>query len=145
MWADPVVTRHIGGRAATAEQVWSKILRYAGHWALLGFGYWLIEERERGTFVGEVGFADFKRALSPSFEDRPEIGWALARRAHGAGLATEAVRAALAWGDEHFGGVPTACLIDPENAASLRVADKCGYREYARTRYDGHEVILLER
>ena len=41
MWADPVVTRHIGGRPLSEEESWTRLLRYVGHWALLGFGYWV--------------------------------------------------------------------------------------------------------
>lgn len=145
LWADPVVVRHIGGRPFTLEEVWSKVLRYVGHWALLGFGYWVVEERASGRFVGEVGFADFKRDLTPSPEGAPEIGWVLAPWAHGVGFATEAVRAAIAWGEGHFGAVPTVCLIDPDNAASLRVAEKCGYREFARTTYKDSPSVLLRR
>ena len=36
-------------------------------------------------------------------------------------------------------------LIDPANAPSLRLAEKVGYREYARTTYHGDPTILLER
>jgi RimJ/RimL family protein N-acetyltransferase len=145
MWADPVVARHIGGRTFTAEETWSKILRYAGLWALLGFGYWAIEEKAAGRFVGEVGFADFKREIEPSFGGAPEIGWALAPWAHGRGFATEAVGAAVAWGDGHFGTRQTVCLIDPDNTASIRVAEKCGYREFARTKYKNQPTILFRR
>ena len=60
--------RALGGQPFAAEDVWSKLLRYAGHWALLGFGYWAIEEKSSGRFVGEAGFADFKRAIEPSFD-----------------------------------------------------------------------------
>ena len=77
--------------------------------------------------------------------DAPEIGWALLPSAHGKGLATEGVRAVVAWGDVHFGPRHTVCLISPENAASIRVADKCGYREYARTSYKGSPTVLFER
>jgi len=41
------------------------LLRYAGHWALAGYGYWIVEERESGRPVGEVGLADFRREISP--------------------------------------------------------------------------------
>src|SRR6266852_5354978 len=78
MWADPEVTRHIGGRPFSAEEVWTKLLRYVGHWSLMGFGYWVIREKASGRFVGEVGFADFKRDIEPSLVSAPEIGWALA-------------------------------------------------------------------
>jgi RimJ/RimL family protein N-acetyltransferase len=140
MWADPAVTRHIGGQPYAREEVWRKILGYAGHWALLGFGYWAVREKSTGRFVGEVGLADFKRDITPSIEGMAEAGWVLAPWAHGSGLATEAVRAALAW---HPG--PSVCLIDPANVASLRVADKCGYAEYARPLFKGLPSVLLRR
>lgn len=145
MWGDPGVTRHIGGKPFTREEVWHRLLRYAGHWALMGFGYWAARETATGLFVGEMGLADFKRELTPSLGGAPEIGWALAPAFHGKGLATEAVRAVVAWGEAHFSGARTVCLIDPANAASLRVAEKCGYRELARTTYKGAPSILFER
>jgi len=145
MWADAGVVRHIGGRPFSTEESWGKILRYAGLWSLLGFGYWAIEEKASGRFAGEVGFADFKREIAPSFAGAPEIGWALASWAHGNGFATEAVSAAVAWGDEHLGAARTVCMIDPENAASIRVAEKCGYREFAHATYKGQLTILYER
>jgi RimJ/RimL family protein N-acetyltransferase len=145
MWADPEVVRHIGGRPFTAEEVWSRLLRYAGHWALLGFGYWTIRERESGRYLGEAGFADFRRDIDPPFGDAPEIGWALAPQVHGRGYATEAVRAITAWGDLHLGGQRTVCMIDPDNHGSIKVADKCGYRRFARTSYKGSPSLLFER
>ena len=36
MWADPEVVRHIGGRTFSAEESWSRLLRYGGLWTLLG-------------------------------------------------------------------------------------------------------------
>src|SRR5271154_1101805 len=97
MWGEAEVTRFIGGRAFPKDEVWTKLLRYVGHWAVLGFGFWVLEDKTSGRFVGEVGFADFKRDIEPSLEGAPEIGWVLAPWAHGPGLATEAVRAALSW------------------------------------------------
>ncbi len=145
MWGDATVARHIGGRPSSAEESWARMLRYAGLWALLGYGYWAVEEKASGRFVGDVGFADFKRDVQPSFDGAPEIGWVLAPWAHGVGFATEAVGAAVAWGDGHFGAPPTVCMIDPDNAASIRVAEKCGYREFARTAYKGQPAILFRR
>ena len=144
MWADPRVTRHIGGRPFSAEEVWTKVLRYIGHWTLMGFGYWVIREKSSDRFVGEVGFADFKREIEPSFEGAPEIGWALAPWAHGQGFATEAVQAVVSWGSAHLPAKRTVCLIDPENTASIRVAEKCGYREFGRTAYKGQVTLLFE-
>jgi RimJ/RimL family protein N-acetyltransferase len=145
MWADSIVTRHIGGKPFSKEESWSRLLRYAGHWALLGFGYWVIEERATGKFVGEVGFADYKRDLETPYKDAPEIGWVIASQFHGKGYATEAVHAAIAWGDANFGSSQTACIIHPENRPSIRVAERCGYREFQLTTCKGQPTLVFVR
>lgn len=145
MWADPKVTLHISGRPFTGEETWTRLLRFVGHWQLLGFGYWAVEEKATGVFAGEVGFADYKRDLDPALSGKPEIGWVFASRFHRKGYATEAVQAAIAWGDEHFGAAETFCIIHPGNVASIRVAEKCGYRESQITEYKGQSVIVLNR
>ena len=145
MWADPVVVRHTSGKPLSREETWTRILRYPGMWSLLGYGFWVLVEKAGGEFVGEAGFADFKRDLQPSIDGAPEAGWVLSSRFHGRGYATEAMRAITTWGDEHFGNARTVCIIHPENAASIHVAGKCGYREYCRSMYKEHEVILFER
>ena len=144
IWADPVVVRYIGNTPSTLEQSWARLLRYAGHWALLGFGFWAIEERASGRFAGEIGLADFKRDITPAIEDR-ETGWVLAPWAHGHGYATEALRAVLAWADATFPDAATACVIEPDNVASRRVAEKCGYREQHATTYHGDPIVIFRR
>jgi RimJ/RimL family protein N-acetyltransferase len=146
MWSDPEVTRFIGGRPFNGEDVWARLLRYAGHWQWLGYGYWLVAEKKCGEFIGEVGFADFKRIIAPSFEGIPEVGWALASWAWGCGYASEAVAAVVRWGEGHFGEEAlTGCLIHPDNLASIRVALKCGYKEFCRTTYKEHAAIIYRR
>ena len=73
------------------------------------------------------------------------MGYAFASRTHGQGYATEAARAALAWGDAHFRSKRTACIIHPDNQASIRVAQKCGYKEFERTVYKGEPAVILLR
>lgn len=145
MWSDPEVIRFIGGKPFTREETWARLLRYAGHWAVLGFGYWVVRETQSGRFLGEVGFADYQREIEPSLEGTPEIGWALDLAVHGRGFATEAVLAVLDWADTHWPRGETACIIAPENLPSLRVAHKCGYREQLHTTYKGKPTILLRR
>lgn len=144
MWGDAEVTRFIGGKPAALDEVWSRLLRYVGHWDQMDYGFWTVREKVGGRFVGEVGFADFKRQMSPSFGETPEMGWVLSPAVQGRGYATEAVNAALAWADRRFSGGRTVCMISPENAPSLRVAEKAGFREFARANYHD-DVILLER
>jgi RimJ/RimL family protein N-acetyltransferase len=66
--------------------------------------------------------------------------------AHGQGIASEAVRALLAWGEVN---IPVAqsfmCIIDPGNAPSIRVAEKMGFREIARTTYKNSPTIVFRR
>jgi len=145
MWADPVTVRYIGGKPATTEESWTRLLRYAGHWAMLSFGYWAIEEKATGQYVGEAGFADYKRIHESSLKTLPEIGWVIAPGSHGRGYATEAVHAALEWGDANFARTKTTCLIEPGNVQSIRVAEKCGYREFERTVYKGDPAIVFVR
>jgi RimJ/RimL family protein N-acetyltransferase len=144
LWSDPLVTRYITGRPFTREETWARVLRYIGHWEALGYGFWLVEEKATGEFVGELGFADFKREIDPPIAE-PEAGWAFLPRAHGRGYATEALSAALGWADRHFKDPRTVCLIHPENAPSFRVAEKCGFRECRRTTYRDHPAVILAR
>jgi RimJ/RimL family protein N-acetyltransferase len=145
MWADPVVARHIGGKTSTREETWARLLRYVGHWKLLGFGYWAVEMKGGAGFIGDVGFADWRRDITPSLEGMPEGGWVFSPTAHGHGIATEAVLAAVTWIDGHFSGKTTTCIIDAANAASIRVAQKCGYREFVRAEFKGTPVIQFRR
>jgi RimJ/RimL family protein N-acetyltransferase len=145
MWADPAITRHIGGKPFTEEESWTRLLRYVGHWALLGFGYWVVEEKAMGGFAGEIGFADYKRKIEPSLKDVPEIGWVLATQAQGRGYATEAALAVIAWGDAHLGSSRTSCIVHPDNLPSIRIAEKCGYRELLRTTYRGQPTTVFLR
>ena len=145
MWALPEVIRYIGGKPFSGEEVWSRVLRYAGHWQWMGFGFWALEEKATGAFAGDLGFAEFKREIEPPIEGIPEIGWVLAPHAQGKGYATEAVRAVVGWGDDHFDRARTVCLIHPENLPSLKVAKKCGYKEFQHTAYKGQPTIIFER
>jgi RimJ/RimL family protein N-acetyltransferase len=145
MWADPVITRFIGGRARTREETWIRLLRYTGMWPLIGYGFWAIEEKATGRLIGEAGFHDLKRDLVPSIDGTPEAGWALIPSTHGKGVATEVVGGIHEWAKGRSGFDRTVCIIDPENGASLAVARKLGYCEVARTTYHGEPTILLDR
>ena len=127
LWGDEAVVRYIGGTPSTPTEAWARMLRFPGLWALLGYGYWTVEDREPGAFAGQVGLADFKRDLQPAIDGIPEAGWVIAPAFHGRGIASEAMAAVLAWADRELPQQRTCCLIDPENGASIRVAEKLGY------------------
>ena len=145
MWSDPDVVRHIGGTPATAEEVWARLLRYAGLWVMMGFGFWLISETATGAFVGEAGLADFQRNISPPLGSDPEAGWALSPWAHGRGYGAEAMTAILDWADGALSVARTVCIIAPDNAPSLKLAGKLGYQPFATGLLRGDETVMLER
>lgn len=145
MWGDANVTRFIGGKPSSREDSWRRFTSFPGQWVLLGYGYWLIEEKATGAYVGDGGFGNFKRDLGEYAFDTPEQGWALNPAMQGKGYATEAVRAMLDWADAKFGRRDFVCMIAPENAPSIRVAEKTGYREFARTLYKESPSVLFRR
>lgn len=145
MWSNPQVTQYIGGKPSTKTQTWARLQAYIGHWALLGFGYWVIETKDTRQFVGEVGLADFKRDIAASMKNDPEIGFALAPAFHGKGIATESVQAVVSWADENLPSGRTVCLIDPQNVASRRVVEKCGYHVFEAGTYNDMPALFLER
>lgn len=145
MWAAPEVVRFIGGQSRTRAESWIRFLRHAGMWHILGFGFWAIEEKASGRFIGEAGFHELKRDMSPSIEGLPEAGWALVPEAHGRGLASEVVSAVLAWGDLALPGTRQVCIIDPGHEASIRVARKCGFGNPVDAQLAGEKILLFER
>jgi [ribosomal protein S5]-alanine N-acetyltransferase len=125
LYADPEVMALAGGTCdrATAERC---LHRYAAETPL---NYQAIVERATGAFVGEVGL--------PRFRDEVEIGWTLVRAAWGNGYATEAARPVLEQGLGELGLDHVIATILPENAASIRVAEKLGMRRDGWMERDG--------
>jgi RimJ/RimL family protein N-acetyltransferase len=144
LWSHPHTIRFIGGVPHSAQDAWFRLLRYGGMWAMQGYGFWAMEDRETGAFVGDAGLMDAMRGL-PGLDGVPEAGWALVEAAGGRGLATEALRAILHWADANLNSPRTACIIDPENMPSRTVARKLGYTEVDRLTLKGAPVILHYR
>ncbi|MFV2053213.1 GNAT family N-acetyltransferase [Aliiroseovarius sp. YM-037] len=145
MWADLEVVRYITGEPSTESASWYRLLRYVGHWPVVGYGYWVVEAKDDGRFVGEVGFADYKRDIQPSLEGMPEAGWGLKGAEHGKGYASEAVQRIVAWADTALCCERTACILDPEHAASIRVAEKAGYETLTLAELNGQPTLIMAR
>lgn len=145
MWSDPQVVRLITGKPSTHEECWVRILRYAGLWPTLGYGYWAVVDKESGRFIGDVGIADFRREMSPPLYAAPEAGWALIPAAQGKGFATEAMQAVLGWADRNLDAARVTCMLDESNAPSVNVARKCGFARYGNAEYKGQPSLLWER
>jgi RimJ/RimL family protein N-acetyltransferase len=144
MWGDAAVVHHIG-QPSTTQEAWMRLLRYRGLWPLLGYGYWALTEKASGRFVGDLGFADFHRAVEPPIRGIPEAGWVLVSWAHGQGFASEGLAAALGWLDRQGTHESSVCLIAPENGPSLRLARRFGFRDERAVSFLGHDTLLLRR
>ncbi|SFI69128.1 Protein N-acetyltransferase, RimJ/RimL family [Phyllobacterium sp. CL33Tsu] len=145
MWQHPAIYEQITGKPSTREQSWARLLRYGGLWNMIGFGFWAMEHKASGEFIGEMGYADFRREITPGFGDAPEMGWVLAPNAHGKGYASEALSRVVAWGDTFFKQERAVCIISPKNTASQRLAAKNGFVKVLETTYTDEPVFLLER
>jgi len=93
--ADPAVTEFLG-QAPTRAESDAMVQRFAVEMAREGWGFWAVEITGSGAFVGMVGLHRVSEALpcAPAVE----IGWRLAPSHWGAGYATEAAAASLAYG-----------------------------------------------
>ena len=146
-WADPAVVKYIGGTPSSREASWSRLLRYPGHWQMLGFGYWILYEKNNGAegaFAGEIGLADYQREITPSLDGMAEMGWVIAPAFHGKGYAFEAAQAVLKWADTHLDR-QLCCIIDPQHQASIRLAEKCGFVAQTDTTYHGAKTRIFIR
>lgn len=143
--ADPETFRYSHRGGMSSDEAWTRLLRQVGHWSLLGWGMFAIEEKATGRFVGECGLGDFRRGLGADFDGIPEAGCTIAPWAQRSGYATEAMQGALDWIEGKLDPARTVCLVHHENKASIRVAEKLGYRRFAVRSYRGFEAVLFER
>jgi RimJ/RimL family protein N-acetyltransferase len=123
MLADPASGRFItsDGKPVTDAFVgWRNAAVMAGHWALHGFGLFVVEEKQSGRYVGRVG--PWLPPGWPGFE----IGWGIASGFRGKGYAVEAANASIDWAFARFELDRIIHCIDRENVASQGVARRLG-------------------
>jgi RimJ/RimL family protein N-acetyltransferase len=131
---DPEVTRFIPGPWTDPIVHRAFIEQRMRHVYPVGMGYWSIVAPQ--GFVGWV-------LLTPLDLHGPEveIGWRLIRAAWGRGYATEAARPILQHAMNELRLQQVIADIDPENAASVGVARKLGFRPAAEVPFNGRTVI----
>ena len=135
--ADPEVMRYLGeGKPLSRIEAWRHLALVLGHWQLRGYGLWAVEERATGALVGRIGF--WNPEGWPDFE----VGWTLGRPYWGKGFATEGARAALQFAFTEMQRTHVISLIRPENANSIRVAERLSERLESRTVVMGHEALV---
>lgn len=111
--ADPEVREHLG-RLLTEQDAAASMRGFQEDLDRNGFGFWAVQVRSTGEFVGFTGLDRVDEGMP---FDGVEIGWRLARSAWGHGYATEAARAALAYG---FGPVDLPEILAVTASTNLR-------------------------
>lgn len=138
MSADPEVMRYLGdGRVLGQWQSRGEVAVHIAHWALRGYGQWALERKEDGASIGRAGL------WSPPGWPGLEVGWKLARDAWGKGYATEAGRAAMEWAWRSLDAPELISIIQPGNAASIRVAERLEMRPLRETTFKGQDVVIF--
>lgn len=136
MCADEEIMRYIGGKTFSRIEAWRHMAYLVGHWELLGYGHFAVEEKASGRFIGRIGF------LNPGGWPGFEIGWTLAREAWGKGFAIEGARRALDFAFKELDKPHVISLIHPENKASIRVAERLGEKVEGKTEVLGIPVLI---
>ncbi len=145
LWSLPEVYRFIGGAARSEAQLWASFLANIGAWTEMGCGMWPVKRRDTGALIGQVGFPCARRGHGAGFDEYPEAGWLFEGAAQGHGFAREAMEAALGWFDAAALADRSVCMIDPANAASMRLAGKLGFTETRLSVFEGDQLQLFER
>ena len=137
MMADPEVVRYLLPDGPIGRiDTWRHMAMLAGNWQLRGFGHWAVEVKESGRFVGRVGL------WYPEGWPDYEVGWTIDRDVWGNGYAAEAGRMALYHARHTLGIQHIISLILPENARSIRVAEKLGAQLEKREVLNGRETLF---
>ncbi|HEY8186074.1 MAG TPA: GNAT family N-acetyltransferase [Pyrinomonadaceae bacterium] len=134
--ADPEVMRFIGGKTFSLTESWRHMAFMIGHWQLRGYGHWVVEEKSSGRLLGRLGF------LNPAGWPGFEIGWTLGREYWGKGYATEGARRALDYGFTELDRDHVISCIHPDNAASIRVAERLGEKLEGESEILGIPVLV---
>ncbi|MEL7282234.1 MAG: GNAT family N-acetyltransferase [Pseudomonadota bacterium] len=99
---------------------WRLACTFMGHWVERGFGLFAIEEKSTGDFCGMSG------PWSAETWPEPELAYLLTEDKAGRGYATEAALCARDYIYKDLGWTTLASAIEPENKASIKVAERMG-------------------
>lgn len=123
---EPLVRFHASAHAQYAgglkdrQAVWRDFATDMGQWHLLGFGSLAVALRSTGECIGQAGLN-----APPEYPER-ELGWVLWEGFEGHGYAFEAASAMRDFAFETFGWTTLVSYIDPDNARSIRLAERLG-------------------
>lgn len=138
--SDPEVVRYAEGvtPASLAESVSHLRNGPLSDYVEYGYGRWALVLKHSNELIGFCGMK-FLKELGLN-----EIGYRMARKHWGRGIATEAARATLDYARRNLGMDYVIALIMEENLASIRVAEKLGMTSGGLIRFDGIDCLKYE-
>lgn len=139
---DDQTRRFLGSSEPSMGDSFARLHRNAGSWALHGYGVFMVRLKGEAAIIGTCGVFHSWRDL-PGLNDVPEAGWIVRRDHWGKGIASEAMRASLAWFDGVQGQQRIGCMIEEGNVASEKLALALGFAEYHRQAGDEDKVMVL--
>ena len=125
-------SRFIAG-PQSRDGAWRILALQIGHWALRGYGNFVLETKMTKSFLGYCG------PWNPLGFPEPEIGWGLLPAARGKGYATEAATRARQFAFDTLRWPTAISLIATDNTPSRRVAERLGAVLDGSTQYRGLE------
>jgi ribosomal-protein-alanine N-acetyltransferase len=108
----------------------------------IGFGLWAVEVAATGEFIGFTGLSPV--SFDAHFTPAIEIGWRLARHAWGHGYATEAARAAIAFGFDVADLREIVSFTSKTNLRSQRVMQRLGMTHDPADDFDHPRLALTD-
>ena len=120
--ADPATVRYLDVEPMNRAQAWRSMALVTGHWSIRGFGFFSLEHKQTGEWVGRVG-----PWFPEGWPDR-EVGWTISPRFQRQGYAYEAARACLDYVFETLGWERVIHVIMEGNEPSIALAEKLGSR-----------------
>lgn len=127
--SDPEVTELTSIGEPSLQDIGNVIQGYIDGFAAETSVRWAIAPGADAKIIGDCGFNHFDFR-----NDVAVIGYVISRSYWGRGLATNAVGAMLSWGFEQLGLNRIEATINPDNARSIRVAEKLGFMREGRLR-----------
>ena len=123
LYCNAEITKYIPDAPRNYEETKEELEWFLnGHPKHPELGLWATIHKETGKFIGRCGLLPW----TIEGQQEVEVAYTLAQDYWGQGLATEAAQGILQHGFEKLNLSRMICLIDPENIASQRVAEKIG-------------------
>lgn len=139
LYSDPEIRRYFPDGTLNRQETKEELEWFLhGHPNYPELGLWATIHKQTNCFIGRCGLLPW--TIDGQFE--VEVAYLIDKRYWGQGLGTEAAQAVLAYGFQTLGRPRLVCFIDPQNIASIRVAEKIGMT-FEKTSQDPDGIFLV--